>query len=61
MPHSSATLSSTARTLGVELSNFFQDTAAVWRAVGRGRGAEVGDRRAKVAFQLLSKGRGEGG
>lgn len=52
-----STLSSIAKTLGVELSYFFQHSTPVWQVVRRDRGEEVVNERAKVTFELLSSGR----
>ena len=51
-----ATLSSIAKTLGVELSCFFEHSVPVWQVVRKGRAEEVADRRAKATFELLSSG-----
>lgn len=51
-----ATLSSIAKTLGVELSCFFEHSIPVWQVVRKGRAEEVADSRAKATFELLSSG-----
>ncbi len=55
-----ASLSSIAKTLGVELSYFFEHSTPVWQVVRKGRGEEAADGRAKVTFELLSSGRVRG-
>jgi transcriptional regulator with XRE-family HTH domain len=51
-----ATLSSIAKTLGVELSSFFERSTPVWKVVRKGRAEEVADGRARATFELLSSG-----
>jgi len=55
-----ATLSSIAKTLGVELRYFFEHSTPAWQVVRKGQGEKVADRRAKVIFELLSAGGLEG-
>lgn len=55
-----ATLSSMAKTLGVELRYFFEHSTPAWQVVRKGRGQKVAERSAKVTFEFLSAGGVEG-